>query len=237
MKKIWIIAKKELQNYVTSPVGYVFAVLLLVVANWVFLSDFFILAQADLKPYWNTLSFLLTIFIPAISMGLLADEKKNSTWEVLLSLPIDEKTLVLGKFLGCGLYLTGVVLMTLPMVLMTYFLGKPDIGVLIGGVVGAWVLSLTYLSIGLFMSSLSGQAMVGFLGTTVFLILNNLIGQETILSRVPTEIRGVIESTSLSAKVANIGSGLINLNDVLFLISTIAIFIILTVVSLKTRDK
>lgn len=237
MKKIWIIAKKELQNYVTSPVGYVFAVLLLVVANWVFLSDFFILAQADLRPYWNTLSFLLTIFIPAISMGLLADEKKNSTWEVLLSLPVDEKTLVLGKFLGCGLYLVGVVLMTLPMVLMTYFLGRPDVGVLIGGILGILMLSLTYLSIGLFMSSLSGQAMVGFLGTAVFLIVNNLVGQETILSRIPIGIRGVVESISLSSRVANIGSGLVKVNDVLFLVSTILIFIILTVVSLKTRDK
>ena len=237
MKKIWIIAQKELQNYLTSPVGYVFAVLLLVVANWVFLGDFFVLGQADLKPYWSTLAFLLTIFVPAISMGLLADEKKNSTWEVLLSLPIEEKTLVLGKFLGCGIYLTGVVLMTLPMVIMTYFMGKPDVGILTGGMIGTWILSLTYLSIGLFMSSLSGQAMVGFLGTAVFLILNNLMGQETILSRIPSGIKGIVESLSLSSRTANIGSGLITSSDMLLLISVMATFIILTVVSLKARDK
>jgi ABC-2 type transport system permease protein len=237
MKNIITIAKKEWKNYFTSPVGYIFAGLLLIVTNWLFFNSFFIVGQADLNPYWTNMALLLSLFVPAISMGLVADEKKNSTWEVLLSLPIDEKQLVLGKFFGCALYLLFSILLSIPVIITVYFLGKPDVGAIFGGLVGTIFLSLAYLSLGLFMSSLSSQSIVAFLGSSVLLIINNLLGQDVLLSKVPTMAKDFIGGLSLSWRSSRFSSGLIEINDLIFFVSWIIIFITLTVLSLKSRNK
>lgn len=237
MKKILIIAKKEWQNYFTSPVGYVFAGLLITIVVWMFVGDMFLVNQADLRSYWSILGFLLSIFVPAISMNLLAEEKKNSTWEVLLSLPISEKELTVGKFLGCALYLIFSLLLSLPIILTILILGHPDIGPIIGGFIGILLLGLSYLSLGLFMSSLSNQSVVGFLGATVALMVNNLLGQESLLVKMPGVVRGVAENLSLYARAVNFFTGLVQIKDLLFFGSWILVFLILTVVSLKARGK
>lgn len=237
MKNIITIAKKEWRNYFSSPVGYVFAGLLLVVVNWLYFSNFFIAGEADLNPYWSNFALLLSLFVPAISMNLIAEEKKNSTWELLLSLPITEKELVLGKFLGCSMYLLFSILLSLPVIVTVYFLGKPELGLILGGFIGIFILSLAYLSLGIFMSSLSSQAIVGFLGSAAALIINSLMGQEVVLSRVPVIAKDFIGGLSLNYRSANFSSGLISVNDLLFFISWIAIFLVLTVISLKSRQK
>lgn len=237
MKDILTIAKKEWQSYFTSPVGYVFAALLMVIVNWMYFGDLFVAGQADLRSYWSLMAFLFSIFVPAISMNLIAEEKKNSTWEVLLSLPIREVELVLGKFLGCSLYLLSVIAMSLPAVLTVYVLGKPDAGPIIGGYVGIILLGLAYLSLGMFMSSLSTQAVVGFLGATVTLMINNLLGQEAFLTRMPIILRELVGGLSLSLRSARFSSGLIEIGDLVFFLSWIFVFINLTVIWLKMRDK
>lgn len=237
MKNIIAIAKKEWLSYFTNPTGYIFAGLLLIVTNWMFFSDLFVMGQADLQPYWSVMFFLLAIFIPAITMGLIADEKKNGTWEVLLSLPINEIELAVGKFLGCAFYLLFVIALSIPVTITIFFLGNPDIGTVIGGYLGIILLSLSYISLGLFMSSLSAQAIVGFLGSAVFLIINNMMGQDILLSRVPTFLGDIISNLSASFRASKFSTGLIEISDLIFFISWIFIFITLTVLSLKSRNK
>jgi ABC-2 type transport system permease protein len=237
MRDILTIAKKEWRSYFTSPVGYVFAGLLLIVASWMYFGDLFILGQANLQPYWAVMGFLFSIFVPAISMNLIAEEKKNSTWELLLSLPITEIELALGKFIGCALYLLLVISLSIPAIVTVYLLGKPDLGLIVGGYLGIIMLGLAYLSLGMFMSSLSTQAIVGFLGSTVVLIINNLLGQEMFLVRMPGILRDLVGGLSLSLRSTKFYAGLIEISDLIFFISWIFIFITLTVISLKMRDK
>ena len=217
--------------------GYIFAGLLLVVTNWLFSADLFLLGQADLRPFWGTMAFLFALFIPAISMGLLADEKKSGTWEILLSLPVSEKELVLGKFLGSGMYLIFVIGLSMPAMAMMFFLGRPDVGAMVGGLVGMIMLGLSYLAVGLLMSALAGQAVVAFLGTTVFLIINNLLGQEMVLSRLPIMLKTILANVSLTARVARFSAGLMEINHLIFFVSWMAVFCLLTILSLKARDK
>lgn len=237
MNKIITIAKKEWQNNFSNPVGYVFAALLLLVVNWMFYNDFFLVGQANIQPYFSTMAYLFSIFIPAITMGLIADEKKNGNWEIILSMPVNEIQLVVGKILGCGLYILFTIALSLPTAATMYFLGKPDSGVMGGSYLGIIILGWSYLAVGVFMSSLSSQAIVGFLGSAVFLILDNLIGQEVLLTRLPGVIRGVVESLSLAARVGKVESGLITLVDVIFFLSWMMVWTILTVLVLKNRDK
>jgi len=237
MKKIYLLAKKEWQNYVYNPLGYIFAGLLLLISNWLFVADLFLLGQADLRPFWGTINFLFSLFVPAISMGLLADEKKNGTWEVLLSLPITEAELVLGKFGGSCLYLVTVVGLSLPLVITMFVLGQPDAGVMMAGFLGTCLLGMAYMAVGIFMSAISGQAVVAFLATTVFLIVNNLLGQGMLLSRLPGWMGNILTNVSLAARSSKFSAGLVEINDLFFFVSWMMVFIILTVLSLKARDK
>jgi ABC-2 type transport system permease protein len=237
MNKIWTIAKKEYGTFFGNPTGYIFAGLLFLVVNWMFWGDAFLTGQANLSPYWNVMAFLFSIFIPAISMNLIAEEKKNSTWEILLSMPINETEMVLGKFFGCALYVLTIMILAIPAVVSISMLGRPDTGILIAGVVATLYLAISYLAVGLFTSSLSNQPMVGFLVSAVFLILNSLASQDAFTARLPVFFKGIVEFTSLSVRANHIGSGAITFGDSVFFLSWCMILAVLTVMSLKSRDK
>ncbi len=237
MKKIMILTKKELLNYASSPLGYLFAAVLMVVVNWLFFNDLFLINQADLKNYWGSLTFLMSIFVPAISMGLLADEKKNGTWETILSLPISEVELVVAKFLGSMIYLLLVLAMAIPTIVSVALLGRLDVGLVASGVVASWLLIGAYLATGILMSSLTEQSIVAFLLTTVALLLNNLLGQEVLLSRLPPFIAQVLSGLSLSWRAGRFWSGLLEISDLVFFGSWIIICLNFSILRLKIRDK
>lgn len=237
MKRIMTIATKEVLFYFTNPVGYIFAGLLMIVSYWIFFQDFFVLNQATLGGLWGNMTFLLSLFIPALSMNSLAEEKKQGTWEVMLSLPVSETELVLGKFIGSWLFVMMTLLLALPAVITVLLLGKPDVGILAGGWVGLLLAASLQLAVGVFASSLSQQPIVGFLVAAVVLLLNNFIGQDMVLSRLPTVIAAIAGYASISWHSGQFGNGLFKLSDVMFFVSMSIIFLTLTVLSLKSRHK
>lgn len=237
MKNIVTIAKKELLGYFLSPVGYIFAGLLMVVCGSLFFNDLFLSGQADLRPYWGVMGFLLSLFIPALTMGLIADEKKNGTWETLLSLPIGHLQVIVGKFVGCLIYLVFVLLLSTSTVVTVFLLGKPDLGLVFGGIFGLLLMSGVYLSLGIFMSSLTTQSVVAFLATSIVLILNNMMGQEFLLVRLPPLFRDIVGGLSLAFRSSKFSSGLIEIGDLIFFVSWIVIFLTLATLSLRSKDR
>jgi len=238
MKKILTIAKKEYLAYLTNPAGYILGGLFLLVSSWLYFQDFFLIKQADVSNLWIIMIFLFTLLIPAISMNLFSDEKRNGNWEIILSLPVSEKELVLGKFLGSLGYLLTVSMLIFPVILTVNYLGDPEWGLVVGGGLGLGFLAASYLACGLLGSSLSSQPIVGFMVTTVILLVNNFIGQDFFLAKIQSNgLASFLAYLSLSRHGIKMGSGLIGLDDVAFYFSWISIFLILTVVSLKSRDR
>lgn len=237
MKQIWEIAKKEVMNYLNNPVGYIFAGLLYIVVNWLYFSDLFVFGQADLRPYWQTLGFLLGIFIPAVTMGLIAEEKRNGTWEVLLATPINEWQVVAGKYLGSLLYLLNCLALSGITVVIIYILGKPDTGMIIGGFLGMVMMTAAYLATGLFMSTISNQQIVAFISSSVLLMVNDLVGQESVTMRAGPVWGRVLAEMSLGNRMGKFSNGMIDIGDLVFFISWILIFLILSNLSLKIRDR
>lgn len=237
MRSIFTLAKKELFNYFSSPVGYIFAGLMLIIVNWLFFNNFFLAGQADLTEYWTNIALIMSLFVPAISMNLIAEERKNSTWELLLSLPIKEKDLVLGKFIGSSFYLLMTLLLSIPVIITVFILGNPGFGIVVCSLIGITLLVLSYLSLGLFMSSLTKQPIVSFMITTIILLINNMIGQNFFLVRLPPILRDIISGFSLNWRSSKFFTGLIEINDLIFFISWISLFILMTIISLKSRSK
>lgn len=225
MKKIWLIAKKELATYFYNPLGYFAAGIVIVLANWLFFKDIFLINQASMVNYWSTATFLLSLFIPAMTMGLFADERKNNTWEILNTLPIKTKDIVWGKFIGCGLFILFTLILSLPVAITLAIIGKPMAGLLIGGYLGAILMSLSFLSLGLFVSALFEQSLIAYLITSVFLVLNSFLAQFKYFANV-----------SLSFRSAKFASGLIDISDLIFFLSWILVFVLLSIL-IKSRRK
>jgi len=117
MKKVLTVATKEFQGYFYNPIGYVFLGIMLMLTCWVFWGDVFVAGNADIKPLLQTLGYLFSIFIPAITMGWIADEKRSGTWEVMMTNPVDMVMILWGKMLaGMGFLVVGL-LLTMPTLL------------------------------------------------------------------------------------------------------------------------
>ena len=233
----WTLLVKEIYyNYFLSPLGLIFAGLFSLISNWLFFQDFFLSNQASLGPLFNLFPFLFLFFLPAITMNLFAEEKKSRTWEILLTLPTNEKKVAGAKFLAALLFtaFTMVPSLTLPITLA--FLGQPDWGVIISSYLGAILLAGSYISIGAFFSSLTNNPIISFLVSVLFLLVNFFTGQEAILSRLPTFAANIISYLSTTFHFHFFTEGNIPLSSLIFFLSWISLFIWLTVVSLKSRD-
>lgn len=237
MKKTLIIAKKEFYSLLNQPVGYVFSGLLLMVTTWMFFGDFFLLGQAEIGGMISTLFFLFSLFIPAVSMGMIAEEKKNGNWELLSTLPINLWSIVTGKFLGALVYIMLTIILTVPITLLVMLIGKPEIGMIMGGYISLILVAASYLIVGIISSALSNSPIVAFLISAVFLIINNLMGQESLLDRLPGDIKGLIMQLSISGKFDAMATGLVSIRDLIFFASWILMGLIITVTILKSKEK
>ncbi|RLC34957.1 hypothetical protein DRH14_01915 [Candidatus Shapirobacteria bacterium] len=233
--KAFIIAKKEIKLYLQSPLFYVFSASLLLITLWVFLSTFFVNNQSTMDPLWNLLVFLFSLFIPAISMSTIAEEKKSGSWEVLLTLPVSEVDIVVGKFFSLFSFILIVMSLYLPMAITLLIIGQPDIGVLFTSFLSMIFLASAYLSCGLFASSLSSQPTTAFLISLIFLILNTLLGQDSFLSYLPNFFQKLVSFLSLSWHAQHLSQGLVSLSDLTFFLSWIAIFLTVTILSIRLK--
>ena len=163
---ISIIAKKELASFFDSLTAYIMLVAFLGFSGfftWIFGSDVFIRKEADLQVFFGIAKWTLFFFIPAITMKMLAEEKKTGTIELLLTKAVSHRQLILGKFLACLLLIIIALALTLPYYFSISQLGAVDHGATISGYLGLILMSAAYIGIGLFASSITNNQIVAFL--------------------------------------------------------------------------
>ena len=157
-----LIARRELGAYFDSSIAYVYTVGFVLLANSIFMNDFFLTGIADMTGFFDRLPQLLAIFLPAVTMRLWAEERKHRTIELLLTLPIGTREAVVGKYVAAlglyALFLAG----SLPIVLMLFVLGDPDGGLIASGYIGAFLLGAQLIAAGMFFSALSSDQIVAF---------------------------------------------------------------------------
>jgi ABC-2 type transport system permease protein len=237
MTPIITLAKKELRGLLYSPGGYIFSGLMAGLAIWLFSNDLFLLGQADVSPLVSTMSYLLTLFVPAVAMGIIAEEKKNGTWENLMTWPVSEWQIVAGKFLGYGVFLILSLGLIVPIMASLVMLGFSEIGLLFSNFLMLVLLSWCFLGVTLVASSLSSQPMVALAGSIIFLLVNSLLGNGSITSRLDPNIQNVLTQLSLSWRAQRLGSGLIELGNLWFLLTFLLGCLIVTTLIIKSRNK
>lgn len=232
------IARRDFQAYFNSPVAYVVLGVFLLVLGYLFFSTLFLGGYASMRTFFSITPILFVVFGPAITMRLISEERKSGTIEQLLTLPINNYQVVIGKFLA-ALGIIGVgLLFTLPYVVSVSLLIPPDAsfdyGPAIGGYVGLLLLASVFLSLGLFASSLTKNQIVAFIIGLALCFFFYFIDKFAVL--MPAHLAGFLEYISVDYHFTNIARGVIDTRALVFYLSLVTLFLVLTERSLR-RDK
>lgn len=162
---VWALARKQLRHFLSNPTGYVFLTMFIATAAAAaFLDDgFFSRNLADLSTLNKAMPLILVSFVPAITMGIWADERKAGTDELLLTLPVRDGEVVLGMFLGAlGIYTVGLVFSLANLGVLMY-LGDPDLGLMFSTYLGYWLMGALFVSVGMLGSIFTSNTTVAFI--------------------------------------------------------------------------
>jgi len=237
MKSILIITKRELHSFFDSLIAYIMLVLFLGFSGfftWLQGSDVFLINQATLRPFFSIAYWTLFFFIPALTMRLIAEEKKSGTIELLLTKAISDRQVVIGKFLSTLTLILIALLLTLPYVITVSSIGNLDTGEVICGYLGLLMMSATYISIGLYSSSITSNQIVAFL-ISLFIGLFFHIIFDVLKSSATGFIGDLFNMLSLNTHFESISRGVVDSKDIVYFLSLITLGLFLTEVSLSKR--
>ena len=237
MSNIVPVIKKELKSYFNSPIAYIVVVTFLVFSSiWVFfLQTFFASNIASLRDFFSVIPIVFIIVMPALTMRSWAEEKKLGTMEVLMTLPFQESTLVIGKFLAALTLLVIMIALTLPLPLLLSRFGDFDWGEILGQYIGVLLLGAAGISVGLFVSSLMANQISSFLISLFVLLVFTLISQVNRVFALPPWAAEVVNFVSLGHHFSNFQRGLIDTRDLLYYGIVSALFLYLNTKTLVFR--
>ncbi len=234
MGQIITIAAKELKDYFISPIAYIVIALFLIVTGWFFFSTFFFFGRADLRDFFALLPMVFSFFIPAITMGLLAEEKSIGSYEILLTMPISALDILLGKFFAAVVFTCIMVLPTLCYPICVSLAGHLDPGPVAGGYIGVIGLACAYCSMGLFASSLTRSQIVAFIIGCALCFFFTII--DRILFFVPSPLVNVLEYLGTNFHFTSISKGVIDSRDILYFASAAFIFLFSTKIIMQEKN-
>jgi ABC-2 type transport system permease protein len=217
MTQIRHIFIKEFKDYFVSPIAYIVISIFLLVAGWFFFTTFFIYDQASLRNFFALLPIIFSFVIPAITMRLFAEEISVGSYEILLTLPVRSRDIILGKFFSAVAFVAVMLIPTLLYPVSISFLGTLDWGPVAGGYIGALLLSAAFSAIGLFASSLTRNQIIAFIiGVAICFALTII---DKMLFFFPQYILCFIENIGADFHFKNIAKGIIDSRDVIYFLS------------------
>ncbi|HMU39966.1 MAG TPA: ABC transporter permease subunit [Pseudomonadota bacterium] len=235
MRNMTTIMRRELGAYFNSPIAYVVISVFLVLSAFLFFNALFLQQQADLRElfdgFWTTL--LVAILGPAITMRLFAEERSNDTLELLLTMPVTDWEVVLGKYLA-ALVLFGYAMLAMGCFAVTVsFLGPLDKGAAFAGFIGLFLTTATYMAIGLMASAFTKNQIVAFLLSVTLCLLLWLVGK--VVQVMPPAIQPAIDWLGVDGHIGNMARGVFDSRDLLYFGSLIAACLFVTQTTIESR--
>lgn len=241
MSNVLTIFRRDLGAYFTSPIGYIFMIVYLLISVGLYITSFFTFPVADMRPYFDNLPILLCVFIPAVTMRVWAEERKENTWELLLTFPMRARELVIGKFLASLVFFSLTLAATITVPIMLASLGNPDNGTIFCGYFGTLLLGAFFLAIGIFFSGFFKDQIVAFVVTlltcfSVFLLGTNFIasyldGMKAGLGSTLSQLVGVFDHYAAATR------GVLEMGDVLYFVAWTVLFLVLNVMYIEGRGR
>ena len=227
-KNVKTVFAREFKSYFDSPVAYVFLVAFLVLIGFLTfaVAMFYERRQADLTPFFFWHPWVYLLLVPAATMGSWADERRNGTIELLLTLPITLREALVGKFLAAWSFISLALASTFPVVLTTAWLGDPDAGAVFCGYLGSFLLAGAATAIGVFASSLSRSQVIGFVTALALMFAMLIIGFDPVINAVsgwgvPGAVVDAVASCSLLSHFESMRRGVVDFADIGYYIGVI----------------
>lgn len=221
-KHFLIIAGREIRAYFFSPVAYIVTALFCLSGGILFFTTFYFQNTASLRSFFSLLPILLSLFVPAISMKSFSEEKKSGSIEALMTLPVTNLDVVLGKFLAVFLASSSLLVPTLLFLSGILPFASVEIAPLLGGYLGALFLCALFSAIGLFTSALSKNQIVAFFSALFISIALTLL--KSFLIFLPAPLVEILSYVSIENHFASVARGVIDSRDLVYFLSLSALF-------------
>ncbi len=243
MNKVMLIAGKELRSYLTSPMAYIITCIFLLISGVFFVLYLTATKYADtsIQGFIEPLSVFglsnignvfLPLFASILTMRLLSEEKKIGTWELLLTSPVKDTEVILGKFLGSLGILVCMLVLTMYFPLMLAIFGQPDMGPIWTSYLGLFLIGSSALAVGTFTSSITTNQIIAAVVSGGILFALWFVGM--VSNVLPTAIANVFSYISLSSHFSNFSVGIIDTKDIIYYLSVTALFLYAAIRSLET---
>jgi len=235
------IFKREFASFFATPVAYIFILIFLVMSGvFTFLfGEFYERGQADLLSFFDFHPWLYLFLVPAIAMRTWSEERKSGSIELIMTLPITTMQIMLGKFFAAWAILGLCLLMTFPLFVTVNYLGAPDNGVILAAYLGSWLMSGAFLAVGICMSATTRNQVVAFILAIVICFVFVLAGSPVVIDLfqmwAPNIIVDAIAGLSFLTHFQNMAKGVIVLNDVLFYVLSIAVWLFAAYVVIEQK--
>jgi len=252
LRNIWCIYKREMRAYLTMPAAYVVIILFTLVSGYFFnrIVDWFARVSMQMQgqryasldvnftemvvnPLLMNMSVVMLFFLPILTMRLFAEEKRLGTAELLFSYPLRDREVLLGKFAAAETVFTVMLLLSAINMVMLVAYGEPEVVPMLVGHAGLWLMGTAFISLGVFISSLTESqvvAAVGGLGSLLLLWVISWAGEN-----VPAKWRQLFEQVSIYQHFDNLSKGVVETNDIVYYILFAVLFLFLTLRSLESK--
>lgn len=255
MRNVYLVARKELQSYFSSPVAYVVITMFLVITGYFFYNQFtsfsvlsfqastdpalakqqnlLNITETVVRPLFGNISMIMLLMMPLLTMRLFAEEKRSGTIELLLTYPITDMEVIIGKFIACLVVFLLMLLMTATHPILLIVFGEPEIGPILTGYVGLFFMGAAFISLGIFTSSLTENQIIAATLSFGVLFLFFMMGYS--VGMMGPFLGNLIMYISLIGHLESFAKGVIDTTDIIYYGVFITLFIFLTLRVLESK--
>ncbi len=236
MRRIRIVAQREVASFFDHPTAYILVVAFLGLGLFLTFRTIYAMGIATLRPFFDLLPWLFAIFIPAMTMRSLAEERRSGTLEWLLAHPLREAEVVLGKFIGNWFFVVVALAGTLPTAFGLLKVSEADGGIMMAQYIGAGLLAAQGVAIGLWASSLTRNQITAFMLAASVSFTLVMIGTPVVLVGLPPSLGVGVSNLSVLGHFQNVARGVVDLRDVIYFLSTAGLFLFMAV-AVMSRER
>jgi len=236
MRNILTIAGKELRSYFTSPMAYVLAVFYLGIVGYIFIAVFLLMPQAqteNLRSLTGSMLFLSLFIIPMLTMSLFAQERASGTMELLMTRPVRDWEVVVGKFLATVSLFVSVIIISLSYPAILEVVAKVDWAMILTGYLGLLLAGAAFVALGLFASSLTSNQIAAAILAVFMLLFFWLVG--TLSYSVSHSLGDVFKHLSVLENYQDFSKGIIDTKNIIYFLSLIFVSLFLAVRTIENR--
>jgi ABC-2 type transport system permease protein len=213
------IFRREFRHYFVTPIAYIVIAIFLVLTGWFFFSTFFLYSQTELRNFFSLLPIILSFIVPTITMRLFSEEYNVGSYEILITMPVTDRDVILGKFFAALAFVAVMLLPTISYAISISFLGDLDWGPVAGGYIGALLLGAAFSAVGLFASALTRNQIIAFIIGMIICFSLTMI--DKLLFFLPESMLGFFQFIGAGYHFENVSRGILDTRDLLYFISIV----------------